>query len=65
MARNGNIILAHGIGMDKEHKNIVNYSTTNMLQLLRSQNHFVGEKTDYSFISENGNDCKLKLYKIE
>jgi hypothetical protein len=54
MARNGNIILAKGIGMDKEHKNIVNYSSSSMLQLLRSQNHFVGEKTDYSFISENG-----------
>lgn len=54
MARNGNIILAKGIGMDKEHKNIVNYSSSSMLQLLRSQNHFVGEKNDYSFISENG-----------
>ena len=54
MARNGNIILARGIGMDKEHKNIVNYTSSEMLQLLRSQNHFVGEKTDYSFISENG-----------
>ena len=54
MARNGNIILAKGIGMDKEHKNIINYSSTNMLALLRSQAHFVGEKTDYSFISENG-----------
>lgn len=54
MARNGNIILARGIGMDKEHKNIINYSSTSMLQLLRSQNHFVGEKSDYSFISENG-----------
>lgn len=54
MARNGNIILARGIGMDKEHKNIINYTSTSMLQLLRSQNHFVGEKSDYSFISENG-----------
>ena len=54
MARNGNIILAKGIGMDKEHKNIINYSSTNMLALLRNQAHFVGEKTDYSFISENG-----------
>lgn len=54
MARNGNIILAKGIGMDKEHKNIINYSSTNMLALLRSQTHFVGEKTDYSFIRENG-----------
>lgn len=54
MARNGNIILARGIGMDKEHKNIVNYTSNEMLQLLRSQNHFVGEKSDYSFISENG-----------
>lgn len=54
MARNGNIILAKGIGMDKEHKNIINYSSSSMLQLLRSQAHFVGEKSDYSFISENG-----------
>lgn len=54
MARNGNIILAKGIGMDKEHKNIINYTSTSMLQLLRSQAHFVSEKTDYSFISENG-----------
>lgn len=54
MARNGNIILARGIGIDKEHKNIVNYTSSEMLQLLRSENHFVGEKSDYSFISENG-----------
>lgn len=54
MARNGSIILASGIGMDKEHKNIINYSSTNMLALLRSQAHFVGEKSDYSFIKEHG-----------
>ena len=56
MARNGNIILAKGIGMDKEHKNIINYSSTNMLALLRSQAHFVGEKTDYSFIGGKGSN---------
>ena len=56
MARNGNIILAKGIGMDKEHKNIINYSSTNMLALLRSQTHFVGEKSDYSFIGGKGSN---------
>ena len=50
MARNGNIILATGISMDKEHKNIIDYSSTSMLTLLRSNAHFVNEKTDYSFI---------------
>ncbi len=50
---NSKLILAKNILVDKEHKNVLNYSTNDMLALLRSQGHIVGEASNYSFI-QNG-----------
>lgn len=44
------IILAKGISIDKSYKNVLDYSVNNMLELLRSTNHFVAEYSDYNFI---------------
>ena len=50
---NSKLILAKNILLDKTHKNVLNYSTNDMLTLLRSQGHIVGEASNYSFI-QNG-----------
>lgn len=44
------IILAKGISIDRNYKNVLDYSVNNMLALLRSTNHFVAEYNDYNFI---------------
>lgn len=50
---NSKLILAKNILLDKTHKNVLNYSTNDMLTLLRSKGHIVGEASNYSFI-QNG-----------
>ena len=50
---NSRLILAKNILIDKAHKNVLNYNTTAMLNLLRSAEHLVGEASNYSFI-QNG-----------
>ena len=50
---NSKLILAKNILLDKTHKNVLNYSTNDMLALLRSQGHIIGEASNYSFI-QNG-----------
>lgn len=54
MARNGKIILAKNIGLDRDHKNIVNYNESQLLTLLRNVNYLVKEMNDYSFIGAYG-----------
>lgn len=49
---NSKLILAKNILLDKTHKNVLNYSTNDMLTLLRSQGHIVGEASNYSFIQK-------------
>lgn len=51
---NSRIILAKGIKLDRNYNNVVNYTENQMLTLLRSEGHFVKEKTDYSFIRGTG-----------
>lgn len=51
---NSRIILAKGIKLDRNYNNVVNYTENQMLSLLRSEGHFVKEKTDYSFIRGTG-----------
>ena len=51
---NSKIILAKGIKLDRNYNNVVNYTENQMLALLRSEGHFVKEKTDYSFIRGTG-----------
>lgn len=53
MARNSRIILAKGIKLDREYKNVLDYSQNDMLTLLRSNDHLVRELTDCSFIRQH------------
>lgn len=53
MVRNSKIILSKGIKMDREYKNIIDYSESDLLTLLRSQNHLVVEFLNCSFIRQN------------
>ena len=53
MARNSRIILAKGIKLDREYKNILDYSQNDMLTLLRSNDHLVTELTNCSFIRQH------------
>ena len=53
MARNGRIILAKGIKLDREYKNVLDYSQNDMLTLLRSNGHLVTELTNCSFIRQH------------
>ena len=52
MARNGKIILAKNIKLDKEYQNVLTYSETDMLELVMDNS--VASATDYSFIRETG-----------
>lgn len=49
---NSRLILAKNILIDKAHKNVLNYNTNAMLNLLRSAGHLVGEASNYSFIQK-------------
>lgn len=53
MARNSRIILAKGIKLDREYKNILDYSQNDLLTLLRSNDHLVTELTNCSFIRQH------------
>ena len=55
--RTSRIILAKGIKIDREYKNILDYSESDMLTLLRSQTHFVNELTNCSFIRKTSTIC--------
>ncbi len=50
--RNSIIIIADGIKLDKSHKNILNYTTNQMLALLGE--HEVAEANNFSFIRSRG-----------
>ena len=52
--RNSQIILAKNIKLDKDYKNVLNYTEGQMLSLLRSQNHIVASASDCSFIRPTG-----------
>lgn len=50
MARNSKIILAHNINIDKDYKNVLNYSEQEMVSLVES--NAVYQANNYSFIRE-------------
>lgn len=50
--RNSTIIIAKGIKLDKAHKNILNYTTNQMIALI--QEHKVAEANNFSFIRARG-----------
>lgn len=47
------VIIARNIKIDKDYKNVLNYSESNMLDLLLNQNHLVNQDTTYQFINVN------------
>lgn len=61
MAFNSRIILAKDIKMDREHNNVIDYSETQMLTLLRSQLHLVVEKTNYNFVRQSKNKIDVDI----
>lgn len=61
MAFNGKIILAKDIKLDKEHVNVLTYSETQMLTLLRGQSNLVVEKSNYNFIRESKNKIDVDV----
>ena len=52
--RTSKIILAKNVKMDRELKNVVNYNTSQMLEMLTDNNHFVAQSNTYSFIRNTG-----------
>lgn len=50
MPRNSRLILAKGINLDEESINVLDYTEEEMLNLLRSKEHFLVEQDDFMFI---------------
>lgn len=61
MAHNSRIILAKDIKLDKEHVNVLSYSESQMLTLLRGQSNLVVEKTNYNFVRESKNKVDVDV----
>lgn len=61
MARNSKIILARGIKLDKNYNNVLSYSQTELLSLLRESAHIVYEADNYSFINEFQNVINVQI----
>ena len=61
MAHNSRIILAKDIKLDREHVNVLTYSETQMLTLLRGQSNLVVEKTNYNFVRESKNKIDVDV----
>lgn len=57
MARNSKIILSKNIKLDKEYKNVLDYSETEMLSLINENK--VAESNSYSFIRVDENKIKV------
>lgn len=51
---NSKIILAKKIRMDREYTNVLSYSESDMVSLCRSQDCFIAEASNYSFIRPTG-----------
>ena len=52
---NSKIILAKGIKLDRDYNNVLNYTTEQMLNLMRSNSHIINEANNYSFIRTTRN----------
>lgn len=48
---NSRIILAKNINIDRDYKNVLSYSSNQILELLLSNNHLVNQSNNYSFIN--------------
>jgi hypothetical protein len=52
--RNSRIILAKNVKMDKDMRNVVNYTTNQMIDMLTDSDHYVISDGHYSFIRNTG-----------
>ena len=52
--RNSNIILSKGIKLDKSYNNCLTLSSDELLEVLRSESHYITSASDFSFIRSNG-----------
>lgn len=59
--RNSIVILAKNINMDKEYENIIDYSESDLLSLLRNNDHLVMEQSNYSFLKVGENRISVGI----
>ena len=59
--RNSIVILAKNINMDKEYQNIIDYSESDLVSLLRSNDHLVMEQSNYSFLKVGENRISVGI----
>lgn len=52
--RNSNIILSKGIKLDKTYNNCLTLSSDDLLEVLRSDSHYITSASDFSFIRSTG-----------
>lgn len=55
MSRNSKLILSKNIKLDKQYKEVLNYSELQMLELLNSEEHLVNRDDKFSYLRENSN----------
>lgn len=55
MSRNSKLILSKNIKLDKQYKEVLNYTELQMLDLLNSEEHLVNRDDKFSFLRENTN----------
>ena len=73
MSRSSKLILSKNIKLDKEYKEVLNYSETDMLNLMTDNNHFINKNETFSFLRPDENviateftydECLQSNYKI-
>lgn len=57
--RDSEVILAKDINLDNSYSNVLNYTESQMLTLLRSSEHVVYQQSNYSFVKENTNKINI------
>lgn len=62
---NSIIILCKDIKLDREYKNVLNYSEQEMLNLCTSSNHLINRANNYSFIPKEENKIKVNFPFLE
>lgn len=60
---NSKIILCKNVHVDRDLKNVVDYSTATMLEMLNDSSHLVASRNKYSFIRTTGNISTDFLYE--
>lgn len=55
MSRSSKLILSKNIKLDKEYKDVLNYSETNMLNLMLDNTHFINKNETFSFLRPDEN----------